>query len=109
LVIPQKSPSDVQNLPNAHALPLTRVASGSAERTAFRKKQHSSEVGKMIIQAIKASAVKFAKDEDGLTIVEYAVAGGLITAAVVVAFTLLGGVVDTRIRQLCNAIIAGSC
>jgi pilus assembly protein Flp/PilA len=63
----------------------------------------------MIIQAIKASAVKFAKDEDGLTIVEYAVAGGLITAAVVVAFTLLGGVVDTRIRQLCNAIIAGSC
>ncbi|CAH0306044.1 MULTISPECIES: Flp family type IVb pilin [Pseudomonas] len=63
----------------------------------------------MIIQAIKASAVKFAKDEDGLTIVEYAVAGGLITGAVVVAFTLLGGVVDTRIRQLCNAIIAGSC
>ena len=63
----------------------------------------------MIIQAIKASAVKFAKDEDGLTIVEYAVAGGLITGAVVVAFTLLGGVVDTRIRQLCNAIIIGSC
>jgi pilus assembly protein Flp/PilA len=63
----------------------------------------------MIMQTIKASAVKFAKDEDGLTIVEYAVAGGLITAAVVVAFTLLGGVVDTRIRQLCNAIIAGSC
>jgi pilus assembly protein Flp/PilA len=63
----------------------------------------------MIIQAIKASAVKFAKDEDGLTIVEYAVAGGLITGAVVVAFTLLGGVVDTRIRQLCNAIIAGTC
>ncbi|KNH27617.1 MULTISPECIES: Flp family type IVb pilin [Pseudomonas] len=63
----------------------------------------------MIMQTIKASVVKFAKDEDGLTIVEYAVAGGLITAAVVVAFTLLGGVVDTRIRQLCNAIIAGSC
>lgn len=63
----------------------------------------------MIMQTIKASAEKFAKDEDGLTIVEYAVAGGLITAAVVVAFTLLGGVVDTRIRQLCNAIIAGSC
>lgn len=63
----------------------------------------------MIIQAIKASVVKFAKDEDGLTIVEYAVAGGLITAAVVGAFTLLGGVVDTRIRAICNAIIPGTC
>ncbi|UVM40192.1 Flp family type IVb pilin [Pseudomonas sp. B21-017] len=63
----------------------------------------------MIIQEIKASVVKFAKDEDGLTIVEYAVAGGLITAAVVGAFTLLGGVVDTRIRAICNAIIPGTC
>lgn len=32
----------------------------------------------------------FIKDEDGLTIVEYAVAGGLITVAVVLAFTALG-------------------
>jgi pilus assembly protein Flp/PilA len=63
----------------------------------------------MIMQTIKASVVKFAKDEDGLTIVEYAVAGGLITAVVVAAFTLLGGVVDTRIRAICNAIIPGSC
>jgi len=30
----------------------------------------------MIMQTIKASVVKFAKDEDGLTIVEYAVAVG---------------------------------
>lgn len=63
----------------------------------------------MNLQTIKASVVKFAKDEDGLTIVEYAVAGGLITAAVVGAFTLLGGVVDTRIRAICNAIIPGTC
>ncbi|MNP09546.1 Flp/Fap pilin component [compost metagenome] len=63
----------------------------------------------MIMQTIKASVVKFIKDEDGLTIVEYAVAGGLITAAVVGAFTLLGGVVDTRIREICNAIVAGAC
>ncbi|MNE75060.1 Flp/Fap pilin component [compost metagenome] len=53
--------------------------------------------------------MKFIKDEDGLTIVEYAVAGGLITAAVVGAFTLLGGVVDTRIREICNAIVADAC
>ncbi|MGE8486569.1 MAG: Flp family type IVb pilin [Pseudomonas sp.] len=63
----------------------------------------------MIIQAIKASVVKFAKDEDGLTIVEYAVAGGLITGAVVVAFTLLGGAVNTRIRALCTAISTAAC
>ena len=44
----------------------------------------------MIMQTIKASVVKFVKDEDGLTIVEYAVAGGLITLAVVTAFTTLG-------------------
>ncbi|MNN45765.1 Flp/Fap pilin component [compost metagenome] len=53
--------------------------------------------------------MKFVKDEDGLTIVEYAVAGGLITAAVVGAFTLLGGAVDTRIREICNTIVADAC
>ncbi len=63
----------------------------------------------MIMQTIKTSALKFAKDEDGLTIVEYAVAGGLITAAVVVAFTLLGGAVNTRIRALCTAISTAAC
>ena len=63
----------------------------------------------MIMQTIKASVLKFIKDEDGLTIVEYAVAGGLITAVVVTAFTLLGGAVDTRIRGLCNSIIPATC
>jgi len=63
----------------------------------------------MFRQIIKASVLKFVKDEDGLTIVEYAVAGGLITAAAVTAFTLLGGAVDTRIRGLCNAIVPGTC
>jgi hypothetical protein len=37
LAAPQKSPSDVQNLPNAYALPLTSVASGSTESTASGK------------------------------------------------------------------------
>jgi pilus assembly protein Flp/PilA len=68
-----------------------------------------SEVIKMLSQTIKASVLKFVNDEDGLTIVEYAVAGGLITAVVVTAFTLLGGAVDTRIRGLCNSIIPGTC
>ncbi len=58
----------------------------------------------MDIQKIKAAVVKFAKDEEGLTIVEYAVAGGLITGAVVTAFTLLGGAVEGEITRLTNAI-----
>ncbi|CAI8984840.1 hypothetical protein EMIT0196MI5_70273 [Pseudomonas sp. IT-196MI5] len=37
LAAPQKSPSDVQNPPNAYACTLTRVASGSTERTASGK------------------------------------------------------------------------
>jgi pilus assembly protein Flp/PilA len=71
------------------------------------EKQHSSEVGKMIMQTIKASVVKFVKDEDGLTIVEYAVAGGLITAVVALAFTNLGANVHTRITALCTAVGGG--
>ncbi|POA29683.1 MULTISPECIES: Flp family type IVb pilin [unclassified Pseudomonas] len=58
----------------------------------------------MTLQTIKASVLKFAKDEDGLTIVEYAVAGGLITIAAVAAFVALGGAVNTKIRALCGAV-----
>ncbi|MCQ4276274.1 Flp family type IVb pilin [Stutzerimonas degradans] len=63
----------------------------------------------MTIQTIKHAVLKFAKDEDGLTIVEYAVAGGLITVAVVAAFGLLGGQVDTTIRALCAAVKGSAC
>jgi pilus assembly protein Flp/PilA len=81
----------------------------AAQNVLPQKKQHSSEVGKMNMQTIKASVVKFAKDEDGLTIVEYAVAGGLITVAVAATFVLLGTAVNTQIKGLCNAVKAGSC
>ncbi len=58
----------------------------------------------MSIQAIKTSVMKFIKDEEGLTIVEYAVAGGLITAAVVTAFTALGGEVRAVIGRMIVAM-----
>ncbi|NQD95760.1 Flp family type IVb pilin [Pseudomonas sp. CrR25] len=54
----------------------------------------------MTFQAIKTSVMKFVEDEDGLTIVEYAVAGGLITLGVVGAFITLGGHVKTIIDAL---------
>ncbi|WP_223512239.1 Flp family type IVb pilin [Pseudomonas sp. GL-R-26] len=62
----------------------------------------------MIMQTIKASVVKFIKDEDGLTVVEYAVAGGLVTALVVTIFTNLGLAVQTKMQSLCTKINGGT-
>jgi pilus assembly protein Flp/PilA len=67
------------------------------------------EVVKMELQKIKQAVVKFIKDEEGLTIVEYAVAGGLITVAVVAAFIILGGNVNTRITSLGCAVMGQTC
>ncbi|MBI3907002.1 Flp family type IVb pilin [Pseudomonas sp. GL-RE-26] len=63
----------------------------------------------MIMQTIKASVVRFIKDEDGLTVVEYAVAGGLIAIAVVGAFTTLGTEVGKNILKLCKAVSGATC
>ncbi|MDX2351019.1 Flp family type IVb pilin [Stutzerimonas xanthomarina] len=63
----------------------------------------------MNIQTIRTAVLKFAKDEDGLTIVEYAVAGGLITAAVAAMFVSLGTEVNTKITALCAAVKGGAC
>lgn len=60
----------------------------------------------MKIQAIKEAIGRFARDEEGLTIVEYAVAGGLITGAVVLSFTALGGEVKRIIDGIATALKA---
>lgn len=62
----------------------------------------------MTLQAIKTSMLKFMRDEEGLTVVEYAVAGGLISLAVVAGFTALGGEVNNVIQALITAIPGGS-
>jgi len=49
----------------------------------------------------------FLRDQDGLTIVEYAVAAGLITAAVAGAFFALGGTVEGVITTV-NGYITGA-
>jgi pilus assembly protein Flp/PilA len=51
---------------------------------------------------LKEAVMKFVREEEGLTVVEYAIAGGLVGLAVVTAFTNLGTAVAGRI----NAIIA---
>ncbi|WP_409277890.1 Flp family type IVb pilin [Pseudomonas defluvii] len=63
----------------------------------------------MNLQSIKTSVLKFIKDEDGLTIVEYAVAGGLITLGAVGAFITLGGNVSTAITSLGCAVQGQTC
>jgi pilus assembly protein Flp/PilA len=49
--------------------------------------------------------VDFCREESGLTMVEYAVAGSLITLACVTAFTNLGFAVYTRITLLAAAVL----
>ena len=39
---------------------------------------------------MKSTLISFWKEEDGLTVVEYAIAGGLIGATVIASFKLLG-------------------
>ena len=58
----------------------------------------------MTFQAIKTSVMKFVEDEEGLTTVEYAVAGALVARALIVAFTDLGKAVGLSIQKLCTAL-----
>jgi len=44
--------------------------------------------------------VAFLNDDEGLTMVEYAIAGALVAAGAVAAFTLLGGNITTAINGL---------
>jgi pilus assembly protein Flp/PilA len=46
----------------------------------------------------------FIEDEHGLTMVEYAIAGGLIMAVGTTVFTTLGTAVSTRINELATDV-----
>ena len=63
----------------------------------------------MNLQTIKTSVLAFINDEDGLTIVEYAVAGGLITLGAVAAFVTLGGNVKDVVTSLGCAVKGTTC
>ncbi len=49
---------------------------------------------------LKQAMLNFLREEEGLTVVEYAVAGGLISLAVIGAFTNLGNTVTRIINQI---------
>jgi len=58
--------------------------------------------------SIREKIKRFIRDEEGLTTVEYAVAGGLIAAAVVAAFVLLGGTVGDKIGDITDELGGGN-
>ncbi len=53
---------------------------------------------------MKKYMMTFLRDDEGLTVVEYAVAAALVSAAVIAAFTALGGNVAAVIQGLANII-----
>ena len=55
---------------------------------------------------MKQHVMKFVREEDGLTTVEYAIAGGLVGAAVIAAFGFLGDQVARIIREIWTALSA---
>ena len=53
---------------------------------------------------MKKQVMNFLRDEEGLTIVEYAIAAGLVAAGVIVAFTALGTQVNRIITFLGSSL-----
>ena len=53
---------------------------------------------------MKDAIKKFLAEEDGLTTVEYAIAGSLVGAAVIGAFTLLGTAVGNVVTNITDCI-----
>ena len=53
---------------------------------------------------MKQAITKFLKDEEGLTTVEYAIAGALVGAAVILSFTNLGAQVGVVIDGITTDI-----
>jgi pilus assembly protein Flp/PilA len=53
---------------------------------------------------VNKKLMQFVRDEEGLTTVEYAIAGGLVGAAVIAAFQLLGDRVGEIIMNIYNEL-----
>jgi pilus assembly protein Flp/PilA len=68
-------------------------------------RQIRSHNSRLEVAEMKHFIVSFLKDEEGLTMVEYAIAGALVAAGAVVAFTLLGTNVTTKITELAADVL----
>ncbi len=56
------------------------------------------------MKKVKQKIKRFITKEEGLTTVEYAVAGAVVASAVLLAFTNLGGAVATKVGEITTAI-----
>lgn len=57
---------------------------------------------------LKKAITDFIKEEEGLTMVEYAIAGGLVAAGAVLAFQTLGTNVATNIDGLATDVASAN-
>lgn len=62
----------------------------------------------MNTQILKQKLMAFVKEEEGLTTVEYAIAGSLVAAAVITAFSDLGGAVCGVITGIKDTLETGA-
>lgn len=62
----------------------------------------------MKLQQISQACRAFWDDEQGLTAVEYAIAGGLVAAVAAGAFVTLGENVDTKITEISDCVAGPS-
>jgi len=53
---------------------------------------------------LKSAVVKFINDEEGLSAVEYAIAGGLVVAGMVAVFTTIGTGATGKLQELSDAV-----
>ena len=58
------------------------------------------------MNSLKQAILSFVREEEGLTVVEYAIAGGLVGLVVVATFRLLGTTVAAEIQDIIDEIAA---
>ena len=52
---------------------------------------------------------KFAREDEGAALAEYAILLGIIGAAVIATIGLFAGAIDTKFKAMCNVISPGAC
>jgi pilus assembly protein Flp/PilA len=89
-------PASKFRMTSAGGVLATRAREGGARRQGTKGSAQFQEIRNCeiareeILMSIKDKVLAFFKEEEGLTTVEYAIAGGLVGLAVVAAFTALG-------------------
>jgi pilus assembly protein Flp/PilA len=73
-------------------------------RNPVRDPGGANQERKESVMSIKQKLLGFLRDEEGLTTVEYAVAGGLVALAVITAFTALGTNVGNIIQDIVDLL-----